>query len=65
MCSYYLYSLDLKSVKLKTDAPGLLLNVLKRKKSRYNSIGGPNSAALALSSWVVTLTWCNAVFQKL
>ena len=45
MCSYYLYTLDLKSVKLKTDISILLHDVLKWKNSRYISIGGLNSAA--------------------
>ena len=46
MWSYYLLTIDIKLVKLNTDASVLLYDVLKRKKSRYISIVGLNSAAL-------------------
>ena len=45
MCSYYLNTLNLKSVILKSGAFVLLYDVLKWKKSRYISIGGLKSAA--------------------
>ena len=48
MCSYYLYTLNLKLVKVKTDTSVLLKDVSKWEKSRYISLGVLHSAAWLL-----------------
>ena len=58
MCSYYFSTLKLKIGKTKTYYIRFVIGLLEWKKSRYNSIGGLNSAAY-LSVVVIVVNYAH------